>query len=191
VLTAQKTNHILGCIKRSMAGRSREVILPLCSPLVRPHLEFCVQFRSPQYKKDMELLERVQRWVTKMIRGMEHLWYEERLRELGLFSLEKRMLQGALIAPFQYLNGAYKRGEEGLFTGAWSDKTWDNGFRLNRIRYKKEILHSEYGEAVEQVAQRSCGCPLPGSVPGQAGWSFEQPRLVEGVPAHGRWVGTR
>jgi len=63
----------------------------------------------------MDLLERVQRRATKMIRAMEHLSYEERLRESRLFSLEKRRLQGHLTPAFQYLNGAYKKVRRGFF----------------------------------------------------------------------------
>ena len=67
VLEAQKANRILGCIKRSVASRSREVILTLCSALVRPHLESCIQLWGPQHRKNMDLLEQAQRRATKMI----------------------------------------------------------------------------------------------------------------------------
>mgnify|MGYP001859233592 CR=1 FL=1 len=83
VLAAQKANYILVCIKRCLVSMSREVILPLFSALVRPHPEYCVQFWGPQHK-NMELLEQVQRGAAKMIRGLEHLPYEDRLRSAAL-----------------------------------------------------------------------------------------------------------
>jgi len=81
----------------------------------------------------MDLLEQVQRRATKMIRGLEHLSYEERLRVLGLLSLEKRRLQGDVIAAFRYLKEAYTKVGEGLFTRACSDRTRSDGFKLKKV----------------------------------------------------------
>ena len=187
VLAAQKAKSVLGCIKKSVARTLREVILPLYTTLVRPHLESDVQLWSPQHKKDMDLLEWAQRRATKMIRGLEHLYYEDRMRQLGLFSLEKRRLQGDLIAAFQYLEGAYGKDGEGLFVGECSDRTRGNSFKLKEGRFRLEILYCEGGE----TCTSGCGCPLPGSVEGQVGWAFVQPNLVEAVPARGRGLGPR
>jgi len=89
-----------------VASRSREGILPLYSALARPHLESCIQLQSPQHTKR-----------HGPVGGMEHLSYEERLRALGLFSLQKRRLPGDLIAAFQYLKGAYKKAGGTFYKG--------------------------------------------------------------------------
>ena len=78
----------------------KQVLLLYRGHVVRSHLEYCIQAWGPQHRKDVELLEQVQRRATEMIRGLEHLSYEEKLRELGLLSLEKRRLQGDL-PPFK------------------------------------------------------------------------------------------
>ncbi|KAK4816544.1 hypothetical protein QYF61_017745 [Mycteria americana] len=106
------------------------------SSIMAVHLEYCIQLWSPQYKKDMDLFEWVQRRATKIIRGMEHLSYKERLRDLGLFSLEKRRLQEDLIADFQYLKGAYKKDGNRLFSRACSDRTRGNSFKLKEGRFR-------------------------------------------------------
>ena len=106
--------------------------------------------------RDRELLERVQRRATKMLRGLQHLPYKDRLRELGLLSLEKRRLRGDLIAAFQYLKGAYKQEGSQLFERVDNSRTRGNGLKLKEGRLRLDV---RWKLLTERVGRCCNSCP--------------------------------
>ncbi|KAK4825619.1 hypothetical protein QYF61_001299 [Mycteria americana] len=132
-LGTKMTNGVLGCIRQRIASRLMEAILPLYSVLVRSHLESCAQRWAPQYERDMDILERIQQRAMKTIKALEHLSFEERLRELGLFSLEKTRRD--LINVYKFLKEGAKIPEG----GCTDDKTGGNGRKLKHRRFPLNI----------------------------------------------------
>ena len=94
---------IIGIIKKTFITRDKKVLMKLYKGLVRPHLEYCVQAWRPNLKKDVELMEKVQRRVTKMVTECRGLEYEKRLERLGLTTREVRRARGDLIIVFQLI----------------------------------------------------------------------------------------
>uniref|UniRef100_A0A6I8QAX7 Reverse transcriptase domain-containing protein n=1 Tax=Xenopus tropicalis TaxID=8364 RepID=A0A6I8QAX7_XENTR len=127
---ATTANKVLSCIKKGIDSRDENIILPLYRSLVRPHLEYAVQFWAPVLKKDINELERVQRRATKLVKGMEDLSYEVRLSRLGLFSLEKRRLRGDMITLYKYIRGDYRQLGDVLFSHKNNQRTRGHPYRL-------------------------------------------------------------
>jgi len=101
---AGKANRMLCYINVIISFKNKYIILPLYITLVRPHLEYAVQFWSPHHAKEIAKLEAVQRRTTKMIPSLRNKSYGERLARLNLFSLEKRRLREKL-SVLKYLKG--------------------------------------------------------------------------------------
>ena len=113
-IAASKGNQVLGMIRRNITYKEKSLIIPLYKAIVRPHLEYCIQAWNPYLRKDVDMLEKIQRRATKLIPGLIDLTYEERLKECGLTTLETRRLRGDQIEVFNILNG-YENIDSNIF----------------------------------------------------------------------------
>lgn len=186
--------------RRQSAGtRSKEVILPLYSALLKVPHKYSV-LGSPVRKRCGVIEESpTQSGTTKMIKEPDHLSYKERWRELGLFSLEKRRLRGHLVIIYKDLKRGWNEDRARLFTVVSSDSTRDNGHRLENKRFclnmRKHFFtvhwKTEYWQkfpdrlwvSVLGAIQKSPGHGPGEAAPGGLAWAEGLNQMTSGDPS--------
>jgi len=134
----KKANRALGFVARHFDFKSKEILLPLYKSIVRPHLEYAVQFWSPYTREDIERMKRVHQRATKLIPSLSYKSYEDKLKELQLHSLETRRLRGELIEVFKIQNEFNNVDSSNYFTQDYRNHTRNNGYKLHGRRFKTQ-----------------------------------------------------
>jgi len=159
---AAKAMQVLGLIKRNFVLNDEEDFRLLFNGFVRPHLEYLVSVWSPYLRKDIECLEKVQRRATKLVKCMKHKSYEERLKLLGITSLEKRRVRGDLIQVFRIVKGFDLMNIEDFFEldngggHALRGHKWKLKVKRNRLQLRKYFFQSECDQFMEQTSRACC-----------------------------------
>ncbi|XP_014675320.1 PREDICTED: uncharacterized protein LOC106815379 [Priapulus caudatus] len=144
---ANKAMGVLRSIKKTFKYIDKRCFLILYKTFIRPHLEYCVQAWSPYYKKDMDLLEKVQRRATKLVHSIRNLEYERRLEILGLYSLEQRRERGDLIETYKILTDKENINSNQFFTLA-TGTTRGNPLKLFKNRSRLQLRQHFFSQRV-------------------------------------------
>ncbi len=150
---AKKGNRILGMINRAFSCKSTFIVKKLYKSLVRPHLDFCVQAWRPHLKKDIEVLEKVQRRATRMVDGYKGMEYEERLKRIGLTKLELRRERADMLEVFKILKGMEGLDRDHFFIDAVDGRengmmTRGHALKLYKKRVRLEVGRFSFGNRV-------------------------------------------
>jgi ribonuclease P/MRP protein subunit RPP40 len=152
---ARKGNQILGMIARAFVSRNRFIITKLYKSLVRPHLDYCIQVWRPHLEKDIEVLERVQRRMTRMVEGCKDLSYERRLKKIGLTTLETRRVRADLIEVYKIFKGLDRVEVKGFFLRSRNEmgchgtcNTRGNEYKLQKRRFRTDVAKYNFGNRV-------------------------------------------
>ena len=127
---AKKANKMLGIIRRTFSYLNKDSFLLLYKTYVRPHLEYCQQAYQPYLTKDVQCLEKVQRRATKLVQSLDQLTYEERLKELKLYTLEDRRIRADMLAVYKIIHGYTDVKMNNLFQLKKNSKTRGHRFQL-------------------------------------------------------------
>ena len=150
-IAAFKGNQVLGMIRRNITYKEKSLIVPLYKAIVRPHLEYCIQAWSPYLRKDIDMLEKIQRRATKLIPELRDLRYEERLKECGLTTLETRRLRGDQIEVFKILNG-YENIDSNIFFEIKKSKiTRGHNFTLVKKQSRLDVRKYSFSQRTINV----------------------------------------
>ena len=126
-------------INRTIISRDRRILLSLYKTLVRPHLEYCSPAWSPHYKKDEQLLERVQHRFTRMLPGLKSMEYDDRLKALGIWSLEERKNRADLLEVFKMKSGFSAVSFDAFFTVDSQQRTRGNSWKIVKHRNNLDV----------------------------------------------------
>ncbi|MES9884664.1 MAG: reverse transcriptase family protein, partial [Sedimenticola sp.] len=149
--SVKKANRNLGIIKRTFKYMDKVMFLNLYKSLIRPHLEYASTVWSVIYKKECILIENVQRRATKLIKNMENKIYSDRLKMLGIPSLQYRRTRSDMVEVFKILNGIDKADKDQLFQMNNENRIRGHNWKLKKKQFRLDVRKQTFSQRVINV----------------------------------------